>query len=317
MKLSVVTSLYRSATTLREFHARISVAAQEAAGEDYEIVMVNDGSPDTSLELACEIAELDPHLVVIELSRNFGHHPAFWCGLHHAKGDLCFLIDCDLEVDPAVLSDFLARLEQTGSDTVYGVQLTRQGPAQTRVLGGLFWKLFSALSDIDVPADIMTERLLTRRYIDALLTMPDRNMFLGAMYYWPGFVQVPLPLTKTPRQGRGAYSLLGRFRLLVEAVSSFSSAPLKIIFWAGLGISTLSMIYSIYLILQRIFLPDTLLSGFTFLALASVGSCGIILMALGVIGLYVHRIFRQVQGRPVFIVREIYGNNGKYLDGRS
>lgn len=316
MKLSIITSLYRSEPYIELFLEK-AITAGEAYGGTFEIIVVDDGSPDGASGMAKRYADKDDRIRVIELSRNFGHHPAFWCGMHHARGEWCFLIDSDLEVDPAVLADFKKQVESTEADVVYGVQAVRQGAARTRVFGGMFWKVFNVLSDINVPADIMTERLLSRRYLNALLSMGDYNMFLGAMYHWPGFTQVPLPLTKTPRMGRGAYSLLDRVRLLVEAVSSFSSAPLTLIFWLGSGISVLSLVYSGYLLLRRLLFPASLVDGFTFLALVLVGGVGAILMALGVIGIYIHRIFKQVQHRPVFIVKNIYPEGKGVASGRS
>lgn len=304
-KLSIVTTLYKSERYIDQFLDKAIKAGKEF-GKDFEIIVVDDGSPDGSRQLAERRSDTDSRIRVIELSRNFGHHPAFWCGMHHARGDFCFLIDSDLEVDPAVLSRFKEKMESSKADVVYGIQENRQGSAQTRIFGGLFWRIFSALSEVNVPSDIMTERLIKRGYMNALLSMQDHSLFLGGMFYWPGFEQVPLQLVKIPRSGKGAYSLFSRFRLLVEAISSFSSVPLTLIFWIGVGVSLLSGTYSIYLLLRKLFFPETIVDGFTFLALVSVVGWGAILMALGVIGLYTHRIFRQVQARPVFIVKNIY-----------
>lgn len=306
VKLSIVTSLYKSQAFLPEFHARLTKVATALVGDDYEIIMVNDGSPDQSLDLAVALAQDDPHLIVLDLSRNFGHHPAFWAGMHHAKGDLTFLIDSDLDVAPETLADFMQELQRTQADVVYGVQAQRQGPAGSRLAGGLFWRIFSSVSDVDVPADIMTERLLTRPYLDALLQMQDRNLFLAGMYHWPGFRQVPLALTKTPRKTPTAYTVFHRVKLLVEAISSFSSMPLQVIFWFGFFIFLVSTAYSTLLLARKLILPESVADGFTFIALALMLGTGMIMMSLGVVGLYLHRIFRQVQGRPVFVVRRIY-----------
>lgn len=306
--LSIVTTLYKSERHINQFLDR-AIRAGEEFGGDFEIIVVDDGSPDSSRDLAEKRADNDSRIRVIELSRNFGHHPAFWCGMHHARGDYCFIIDSDLEVDPIVLSSFKEKMASSKADVVYGIQESRQGTARTRILGGFFWRIFSALSDTNVPSDIMTERLMNRKYLNALLSMHDNSLFLGGMFYWPGFQQVAIPLIKTPRTGQSAYSLLDRFKLLVEAVSSFSGAPLKLIFWFGICVSLFSGAYSIYLLMRKILYPETLLDGFTFLALVSVGSWGMVLVAIGIIGLYIHRIFKQVQSRPVFIVRNIYQKN--------
>ncbi len=304
-ELSIITTLYKSENFIEQFLNK-ALQAGEMWGGQFEIIVIDDGSPDQSIRLARQYADLDARIQVIELSRNFGHHPAFWCGMHHAQGEYCFLIDSDLEVDPLVLADFKRIMDSTEADVVYGVQEIRQGKGSARILGGQFWKIFNMLSNVNVPANVMTERLMHRKYLDALLTMGDYNLFLGGMFYWPGFRQVPFHLVKVPRCGKTSYSVLDRFRLMVEAVSSFSSVPLILIFWFGLGISILSFSYFVYLLLRRLLLPASVVDGFTFLALASVGSLGVILIALGVIGLYLHRIFKQVQGRPIFVVKNIY-----------
>ncbi|MFO1348958.1 MAG: glycosyltransferase family 2 protein [Pseudomonadales bacterium] len=305
MKLSIITTLYKSAHFVENFLNKAIKAGEDFGGE-FEIIIVDDGSPDHSLQLAKAYANTDHRIVVIELARNFGHHQAFLCGMHYASGELCFLIDSDLEVDPEVLHKFHQTMESSNADVVYGVQAVRKGSAKTRLLGGIFWRIFSAFSEVDVPSDIMTERLMRRRYLEALLSMGDKNLFLGGMFYWPGFYQVPLSIIKKPRIGASSYSLLRRLGLLVEAISSFSSAPLAIIFWMGLGISSICALYFTYLLLRRLLFPDSLIDGFAFLALASVGSSGLVLLSLGVVGLYIHRIFKQVQNRPLFVVKEIH-----------
>lgn len=308
MKLSIVTTLYKSERFIEQFLEKCIEAAEKYGG-DFEIIVVDDGSPDRSRQLAEAYADTDNRIRVIELSRNFGHHAAFLCGMHYARGERCFLIDSDLEVDPATLVTFKEKMESSGADVVYGVQEIRQGSANTRIFGGLFWRTFNLFSEVKVPQDVMTERLMTRRYLDALLTMGDRNIFLGGMFYWPGFYQAPLALIKKPREGASSYSFLKRINLLVEAASSFTSAPLKLIFWTGMIIFYPSLFYSIYLLLRRLLFPESIVSGFTFLALVSVGSSGLLLLGLGIIGLYIHKVFKQVQLRPIFVVKNIYSQD--------
>lgn len=304
MKLSIVTTLYRSEPFIDRFIKK-SVEAAEKLGGEFEIILVDDGSPDTSAAMARVIAEADPRVLVVELSRNFGHHAAALCAIEYAKGDLIFLIDSDLEVDPRRLSDFFELMTRTDADVVYGVQESRKGSFASRHLGSAFWKIFNAVSDVSVPNNVMTERLMTRRYVDALLQLGDKNLFMGGMFYWPGYRQVPLPLTKEARATKSTYSLRKRAVLLVQAISSFSSVPLLIIFWLGIAIFAAAGIYSLALIATKLFFPATIVTGFTFLAVLSLVSFGINLMALGVVGLYIHRIFRQVQDRPRYIVKQV------------
>ena len=303
--LSIVTTLYQSESYVDKFLDSALRAGEEFGGE-FEIVLVDDGSPDSSYQIAKARAAIDGRIRAIQLTRNFGHHPAFWCAMELSRGDYCFLIDSDLEVNPEILSKFRSLLQSTKADVVYGVQEQRKGERSARLLGGVFWKLFSKLSDIEVPRDIMTERLMSRRYLDALLSMGDYNLFLGGMFFWPGFYQVPISITKVPRKDASTYNFAKRAKLLAEAVSSFSSMPLKLIFWMGISISILTGFYSVYLLFQKLVFPDTILGGFTFLALMSAMSFGLLSVSIGVTGLYIHKIFRQTQNRPKYIIKEAY-----------
>ena len=169
MKLSIVTTLYQSAPYITEFHQRTSTAAQQLVGNDYEIIFVNDGSPDNSLELAVKITENDPHVTVVDLSRNFGHHKAMMTGLAHTKGERIFLIDSDLEENPEWLLSFTKQMETDTSDVVYGVQSKRKGGIFEKISGSLFYPFFRLLTGLNLPNNIVTSRLMSRRYVDALL----------------------------------------------------------------------------------------------------------------------------------------------------
>src|ERR1700704_2928433 len=155
MKLSIVTKLYKSAVYVEEFHRRASEAAQRIT-DDYEIVMVDDGSPDNSLDIACAIARTDSRVRVVELSRNFGHHKALMTGLDHARGELCFLIDSDLEEDPALLGGFLEKMQSTDCDVVYGFQEARKGDALESAGGRIAWYWIKKLYSIDIPVNQST-----------------------------------------------------------------------------------------------------------------------------------------------------------------
>jgi putative glycosyltransferase len=305
-QLSIVTMVYGSLRFLDEFTNQASAAARRVSGEDYELVFVIDGSPDGSLEFLRSRQAGDPHIAIVDLSRNFGHHQAAWCGLHVARGRRVFIIDCDLEVMPGVLLDFDEKMRTTHADVVYGYQEKRTGAAARNTLGDLFWRVFNLLSPTEVPRNICTERLMTRRYVDALLTMGDRNLFLAGMYFWAGFEQVGVPLQRRLRQGRTAYSLFRRFQLMVRAISAFSSLPLQLSFWIGLVIALACTAYGSALFIRKVLHPESVLSGFTTLSLLMSMSAGMIMMSLGVIGLYVSRIYNQTQNRPVYLIRSIY-----------
>lgn len=304
--LSVVTSVYRSERFLATFIDEMAVAIEKAGIQQYEIIFVNDGSPDESLQCLHRIRADNASIKIVDLSRNFGHHKAMMAGLSYARGELTFIIDCDLEVRPGVLTHFLDTLRGTDADVVYGIQGERKGAFIERAGGAMFWRLFNRLSDTKVPANVLTERLMTRRYVEALLSLGDRNVFLGGMMYWSGFRQIAIQVEKTQREGASTYSLRKRFALLLEAITSFSTVPLKLVLTAGLGITLFAIAAGMGLLVRKLLHPEAVLVGFTSLMLVIIGMSGIIITVLGVIGLYISRIFTQTQNRPLFIVREFH-----------
>lgn len=304
--LSVVTSVYRSEPFLARFIDEMVAAIEQAGIENYELIFVNDGSPDESLAHLVSAHALNPHLKIVDLSRNFGHHKAVLAGLSYAKGDLTFIIDCDLEVRPAVLQCFLDTLRETDTDVVYGVQETRKGALIERTGGALFWRLFNMLSETKVPENVLSERLMKRNYVDALLSLGDRNVFLGGMMYWSGFRQLGIVVQKAQREGASTYSFRKRLSLLLEAVTSFSTAPLKLVLLIGLVVTLLATVSGVGLLVRKLLHPDAVLQGFTSLMLVTIGMAGMIITVLGVVGLYIARIYTQTQNRPLFIVREFH-----------
>lgn len=178
MKISVVTTMYNSSIYLQEFYSRIKRSIEELEFS-YEIIMVSDGSPDNSLEVAKNIQKQDSHVMVIELSKNFGHHKAILTGLSFATGDLVFLIDCDLEEEPELLGQFYSIWENNERkyDVIFGVQENRSGTFYKRIAGSLFYKLFNYLSDVHISENICTVRLMTKGYVDSLLRFKDKNVF--------------------------------------------------------------------------------------------------------------------------------------------
>jgi putative glycosyltransferase len=304
-ELSIVSTMYRSRPFLERFLSDCEETLKLIGCTRYEVVLVNDGSPDDSLQYALHARETRPWLIVVDLSRNFGHHHAMQAGLRFARGDHVFLIDCDLEVAPSSLREFRSVLERTNADVVFGYQQARKGGWFEQVSGGLFWKFFNALSETKIPENILTERLMSRRYVDALLQLGDVNLFLAGMMTWTGFLQVGIPVAKTQRDGRSTYTLLRRLQLMVNAVSSFSAKPLHFLFNIGLLITVLSFSYAAYLVIRKVFFGDALL-GFTSIMAVLLLSLGILTTALGILGIYLGRIFRQVQNRPSYIVKDVH-----------
>ena len=299
--------MYRSRAFLPQFLDRCVSALRDLGCSDWEIVLVNDGSPDDSLEYArSRIGDLH-RLVVVDLSRNFGHHHAIQAGLAQAQGKRVFLIDCDLEVDPGVLLELHAAQRDTRADMVFGFQEARKGGWFEKLTGALFWKAINAMSDVPIHANMLTERLMSRRYVDALLQLGDRNLFMGGMMTWVGYRQVSIPLKKAARQGASSYTLVRRLQLMVNAVSSFSSRPLVWLFHIGWLITFLSFGYAIFIVIRKLWFGDALL-GFTSMMALNAMSLGILTTAVGIVGIYMGKVFTQVQGRPSYFIQEIYGD---------
>ncbi len=297
--------MYRSRRFLEQFLAECLQALQDTRCSNFEIVLVNDGSPDDSLAYALQRRADIPQLVVVDLSRNFGHHHAVQAGLCEARGDYVFLIDCDLEVLPSVLPAFFEKIRSTGSDMVFGYQEARKGNWFEQWSGGLFYKGFNLLSDIQIPENIATERIMSRRYVQALLSLGDKNLFLGGMMTWTGFSQVGMLIQKTQREGASSYTLLRRLNLMVNAISSFSSKPLTWLFNIGVLITLVSFSYVGYLTFRKLAFGDALL-GFTSMMGLMAMSLGIMTTALGLVGIYLGKVYNQVQNRPTYIVKDLY-----------
>ena len=304
MKLSIVATLYQSEPYVKEFCDRAGAAARAMVGDEFEIVLVNDGSPDRSLEVAVQIANEAANVMVVDLSRNFGHHKAMMTGLAHSRGEVVFLIDSDLEEDPEALLDLAAHLQARRCDVVYGVQEQRKGGWIERWSGQWFYRFFRALTGIALPENVLTTRLMTRRYVDALLLHQEREIFMAGLWHITGFSQQPFTLNKH-HTSKTTYTMRRKVSLLVNSVTSFSNAPLISIFYVGIGISLFAGCYILYLLLNWLFWSQPL-SGWTSV-MASVWLLGgMIISFIGVIGIYLSKVFSESKQRPYTIVRSIY-----------
>lgn len=308
MKLSIVSTLYNSALFIEEFCIRATKVACQMAGDDYEIILVNDGSPDNSIDLAVKLCESDSHIIVIDLSRNFGHHKAMMTGLTHSKGDMVFLIDSDLEEEPEWLLSFAEQKKQEKSDVVYGVQQSRKGNFFERWSGKCFYRLFAALTGFDFPENIVTARLMSRQYVDALILHKERELMIAGLWFITGFAQKPQIINKH-NTSKTTYSLRHKLSVLVNSITSFSNVPLKFIFYMGVVIFIIALCYTGFLFINKVFLSDPL-SGWTSVIASIWLLGGLIISFIGIIGIYLAKIFSEVKQRPYTIIRHIYGKHG-------
>lgn len=311
-RLSIVTTLYRSAPFVREFCQR-AVAAAEAFGHPFELVLVNDGSPDDSLATAIELSHDDPRIAVVDLARNFGHHLAIMAGLEAARGELVFLIDVDLEEQPEWLAEFHARMADSGADVVYGVQDHRQGDAFRTGSGAFFYGLFNRIAEFAIPRNVCTVRLMTRRYVRALLLLQDRTPFLAGNFAWTGFEQVALPVHRAAPRRDSSYTLARRWRLFLAAITSFSASPLRSIFFFGLATSAISAVVLAAIVVRKLLDPSRVLVGWASVMASIWFLGGAVLLACGIIGIYLAMIYTETKHRPRFIVRRVF-RDGRELE---
>lgn len=309
MKISIVTTLYKSASFINEFHQRITETVKKIT-EDYEIILVNDGSPDNSLEVALKLFESDKKVKIINLSRNFGHHKAIMTGLKYSKGEYIFLLDIDLEEPPELLEDFYNELKKDeNTDVVFGVQEKRKGKIFEKISGGLFYKVFNMISDFKIANNVLTIRILKKKYVKSLIKCKEKNLFLAGLFEYIGFNQKKFVVKKLSRDTT-SYTLRKKIKLLINAITSFSSKPLEIFFYLGFFISGLSFVYGLYLIFMKLFFSKSL-EGWTSLMVSVWFLSGTILLSLGIIGIYLSKIFDEVKNRPRSLVKNIYKHKEK------
>ena len=306
MSFSIVTTLYYSARYIREFYRRICSEA-EAITDDFEIIFVDDGSPDDSLAIALEIQRSDPRVKVIELSRNFGHHKAIITGLTHSRGQVVFLIDSDLEEPPELLGRFYKEFVRLHADVVFGVQKKRKGGVLERISGKIFYYLFNLLSSNPIPENLITARLMTRSYVEALITHREREVFLAGILCITGFKQVPLIVSKGSKVAT-MYTVRRRVELAIRAITSFSDRPLVLIFYLGSIILVLSGGHLFYLFMRKL-LFGIQMKGYTSLIASIWLLGGITIFSMGIIGIYLARIYIEVKRRPYTVVRSIYSSD--------
>lgn len=303
MLLSVVTTIYRTADCIAPFLERSQAAARQL-GCDLEVLFVNDGSPDDGLEVATRLATEQPEqVVVIDLARNFGQHQALWAGLTAARGALIAVFDGDLEEDPFLAVAFHERLVAERADVVYGVARAPKGNWPYRQARRLFYGLLHTLSGVDFPANAQTARLMTRRYLDALLRHDERAMFLLGIMHSTGFKQVALPIDK-PALSPTSYTLRKLFWIGLNAVCAFSILPLLIIFMTGLALAGLTAVF-LAVVLATWAVRGYGVPGWTTLVVLQLVSLSVITLFLGILAVYVGMIFLEVKRRPRSIVRSV------------
>jgi dolichol-phosphate mannosyltransferase len=297
--LSVVAPVYNEEGTVEEFYTRVCASLE---GVRFELVLVDDGSKDRSGEILDRLADGDPRVRVLSLSRNFGHQTALTAGLDHARGDAVVMLDADLQDPPELIPRMLDRW-RSGCDVVYAVRQEREGESRFKLATARwFYKLFDTLAQVELEHNSGDFRLLDRQALDALLSMRERNRFLRGMTVWVGYTQAAVPYNRDPRYaGETKYTLSKMLKFSLDAISSFSHRPLQLATLLGFVISTLAFLAIPVVIGLR--LAHSYLPGFGTITIAVLLLGGIQLIAIGIIGEYVGRIYDEVKGRPLYLVR--------------
>lgn len=310
VEVSCVTTLYKSERFVEDFVKRMDAAVRTVA-DRYEIILVDDGSPDNSRHMAEQLLSRYPSLRVVALTRNFGHHPAILAGLELSRGEKVFLIDCDLEEDPELIAQFWAQMANDSKlDVVYGFHRRVEERALRRLTSGLFWRIFTGLADVEITPNLANVRLMRRPYVSALLSMQDRNVFLGGMFAWPGFSQRAIEITRQQRSD-SSYSWRARLQLASLAAISFSKKPLILAFWLGVWIALMSLLVGIVVLTNRLVSGQDATNGWSSIMLSIWFLGGLLMGSIGLVGLYVAQIFDQVRGRPRYIIRSDSTDGGQ------
>jgi dolichol-phosphate mannosyltransferase len=286
-------------------HDRLVTVLEELPRRAFEIVYVDDGSRDDTLDILRELHRNDvDRVAVVALSRNFGHQIAATAGLENARGDAVVVIDADLQDPPEVILEMLERWRD-GVDVVYGVRTERRGERASRLwLIKLFYRVMNRLSDVEIPVDSGDFRLLDRKIVDSLMAMPEKDRYVRGMVSWVGFRQEPLYYRREARAaGRSKYPLGKLIRLAADGILSFSRVPLRLAVYMGLGVAGLSVVGIVYALAVRLF-TERWVTGWAFLIISILFLGGVQLIFLGVIGEYLGRVFGEVKRRPLYFVRE-------------
>jgi dolichol-phosphate mannosyltransferase len=305
--LSIVVPCFNEEECLPLLHRRLSEAGRTSFGEDYEIVLVNDGSRDRTWDIMQELAARDPRLTCVNLSRNHGHQLALTAGLDLARGDKILIVDADLQDPPELLAPMLETMEREGADVVYGVRRSRAGETRfKRATAHAFYRLLSSATEIDIPLDAGDFRLMSRRALDVLLAMPEQARFVRGMVAWIGFRQVPFAYDRAERAaGETKYPLSKMIRFALDALTGFSSAPLKLASHFGLLLSLGSLLIVLYILYA--FIAGRSIPGWTSLMLVVVVLGAVQMFVLAMMGEYIGRLYSQAKQRPLYIVQDIAG----------
>jgi dolichol-phosphate mannosyltransferase len=307
--LSVVVPMYNEQGNVAPLLERLVTILERLPDRpSYEIVFVNDGSSDATAQTIRDAMGRRPHVVLINLSRNFGHQLAATAGLELARGAAVILMDGDLQDPPELIASFVERW-RAGYDVVYAVRRTRKGESAFKLFtAGLFYRIIRRLTNVSIPVDTGDFRLMSRRVVEALRRSPERHRFLRGMVSWVGFKQVGVEYDRDERSsGSTKYPLPQMMRFAIDGITSFSDIPLRFASYFGFLVSALAFVYALIVVVAKLFrvYPPGYTPGWASTIVAVVFLGGVQLISLGIIGEYLGRIYDEVKGRPLYLIDDI------------
>jgi len=302
-KISVVIPMYYEEEVADECYKRVSNVLKSLENYLYEIIFVNDGSKDKTLEILENIAQNDKNVKVISFSRNFGHQCAVTAGIKYVTGDAIVIIDADMQDPPELIKDML-KLWEDGNEVIYAKRKTREGESKFKLFTAkMFYKTLNGLSDVDIPKDTGDFRLVDRKVIDVINSMPEHNKFLRGLFSWVGFKQTPFEYERKERfAGKTKYPLKKMLKLAADGIISFSAKPLKLVGVLGLISILISIIILIYSVISYIFSLNELTAGWTSIMVTVTLFSGVQLLSIWIMSEYIARIYDESKKRPQYII---------------
>ncbi len=304
-KISLVVPMYYEEKVVEECYKRLTEVLSKIEKYDYEIIFINDGSKDKTLELLEEIAKKDENVKILSFARNFGHQSAVTAGLKYVSGDVIVIIDADLQDPPELIPDMLKYWEE-GNQVIYGKRKSREGESAFKLFTAkMFYKTLNAMSDVEIPKDTGDFRLVDREVVDVINSLPEHNKFLRGLFSWVGFKQMPYEYERKERfAGETKYPLKKMLKLASDGIISFSTKPLKIVGVLGIISLVLSSIIILYALLSYIFNLNNLSAGWTSLMITITLFSGIQLLSIWIMSEYIARIYEESKDRPQYIIEK-------------
>lgn len=307
MVLSVIVPIFNEELVIPELYRRLCQVLEQVEG-GYEILFVNDGSRDRSFEILAELATVDPHVRVINLSRNFGHQIAITAGMDHAAGDAVVIIDADLQDPPELIHEMLAKWRE-GYDVIYAIRKSREGEtAFKKFTASFFYRVLARITNLNIPVDTGDFRLMSRQAVDSLNRIREKNRFVRGLVSWVGFRQTGVLFERQERfAGETKYPLKKMLKFALDGITSFSFFPLQLATYSGFVVSGCSFLVMLAILVRKVLNPSYGVTGWSSLMVAILFLGGIQLITMGIIGEYIGRIYDEVKQRPLYFAKDMLG----------